>query len=500
MDNKLDKKENIDERKTSFGEKISLKIRKGFIGNRTKSILLVLILVLAFIAINMWAQTKDLAQLDITESKIYTLTQTSKDVIKDIQDEVNIYIYGYDANHAYVNFIKQYCAYNPNIKCEIVTESTHYDIITTYEMGTYNEILVVANGKDVSLYPDYTFQTSQYINGVAQDVDVTEQSITNAIAKVTDKDIAKIYFVSGHGEYNDSEITGLLSSLDVAVYEYDFLNLLSAAQIPEDCDVLTILAPTTDYTLEETELIKNYIYNGGKIFLAMTTVDKNTNFANLQTVLDLFAIKIEDGILYEGNANNSMNVQGSAVPIVLLPNYSSITDITSGMNQTSIFSVVQSLTVDYDKIEELNVSPQELLYTSTKAYNVTDYANGFKLEGLTPDVYVFARKMTKTIEVEGEDNKTSELIIIGNDTFLSDYDSIIGDYPIGYPGNNEFTMNCFANLTNKETNIEILKDITLTTFTSTARQDTIVQLIVFGVPILIILGGIIVGTVRKRMR
>ena len=107
MDNKLDKKENIDERKTSFGEKISLKIRKGFIGNRTKSILLVLIIVLAFIAINMWAQTKDLAQLDITESKIYTLTQTSKDVIKDIQDEVNIYIYGYDANHAYVNFIKQ---------------------------------------------------------------------------------------------------------------------------------------------------------------------------------------------------------------------------------------------------------------------------------------------------------------------------------------------------------------------------------------------------------
>ena len=35
---------------------------------------------------------------------------------------------------------------------------------------------------------------------------------------------------------------------------------------------------------------------------------------------------------------------------------------------------------------------------------------------------------------------------VSNDTFLADYDSIIGDYPIGYLGNNEFTMNCFKDM------------------------------------------------------
>lgn len=502
MDNNLDKKENIEERKTSFSEKLSLRIRKGFIGNKTKTILLILVIVLAFVTLNMWAQNQDLAQIDVTESKIYTLTQTSKDAIKDISDEVNIYVYGYDENHAYVNFIKQYCAYNSNIKCEVITETTHYDIITSYDMGTYNEILVVANGKDVALYPDYTFQTSEYVNGVAQDIDVTEQSITNAIVKVTDPDIAKIYFVSGHGEFNDSEISGLISSLESAVYEYEFLNLLSATEIPNDCDVLAILAPDVDYTSIEAEVVKKYVNNGGNIFLAMTTVDKDTNFANLQTILDLFAVKIENGILYEGNTNNCMNVQGTSVPIVLLPNYSSITKITSEMEEISIFSIAQAITVDYDKTSELNVSPQELLYTSTKTYNITDYSNGFNLEGVEPDVYVFGRKMTKTIKsgTEAEDNKTSELIIIGNDTFLADYDSIIGDYPIGYLGNNEFTMNCFANLTEKTSNIEILKNIELTTFTSTAKQDSLVQLIVFLTPILIIIIGIIIGIIRKRKR
>ena len=95
MDNNLDKKENIEEKKVSFGEKFSLRMRKGFIGNKTRTILLIIVLVLAFVIINMWAQNQDLAQIDITESKIYTLTQTSKDAIKDITDEVNIYVYGY---------------------------------------------------------------------------------------------------------------------------------------------------------------------------------------------------------------------------------------------------------------------------------------------------------------------------------------------------------------------------------------------------------------------
>ena len=501
MNDKLDKKENIKEREVSFGEKISLKFRKGFIGNKTKTILLVLIILLAFISINMWAQKQDLAQLDITENKIYTLTQTSKDAIKDITDEVNIYVYGYDENHAYVTFLKQYCAYNSNIKCEIVTETTHYDIVTTYEMGANNQIVVVCNDKDVILYPDYTFQTSEYVDGAYQDTDITEQSITNAIVKVTSKDIAKVYFINGHGEYTNSEITMLLSALDVSVYEYEFINLLTTTQIPEDCDVLAILAPRTDYSTQEAEMIKKYINNGGKIFLGMTTLDKNTDFANLQTVLDMFGVKFEEGIIYEGNTSNAVSLQGTTVPIVLIPNYSSLSNITKDINQTAIFSVVQALSVDYTKLEELNTTTNELLYTSTKAYNVVNYSNGFDLNGLSPDTYIFARKMIKTIPpVEGEEIKTAEMVVIGNDTFLSDYDSLIGDYPIGYQGNYEFTMNCFADLTNKESNIEILKDVTLTTFTSTARQDSVVQLIVFGIPVLIILAGIIIGTIRKRMR
>lgn len=506
MNNKLDKVENINERKVSFGEKISLKVRKNFITNKTKTFLLIIVIILAFMGINMYAQNKDLAQIDVTESKIYTLTQKSKDAIKNIQDEVNIYVYGYDENSPYVNFIKQYVAYNPNIKYEIVTETTHYDIVTTYNMGTYsdNEILVVANGKDVSMYPDYEFQTSEYVNDVIQYADVTEQSITNAIIKVTDKDPAKVYFVSGHGEFPNTEISMLLSLLDSSVYEYEFLNLLSASQIPNDCDILAILAPSNDYSATETEMIKNYINNGGNILLAMTTIGQESKFANLQSVLDQFAVSVEDGVLYEGTANNYASIQGIPIPIVVLPNYSSSSKITDSIEVLPIFSWAQSIAVDYTKTAEMNLSVQDLLTTSSKTYRVTDYANGFdSVEGLDANTYTIARKITKTIEVEGQESKTSNLVIVGNDTFLADSDSLIQASPMlynEYVGNAEFVMNTLEDLAEKENTLVITKKIDSATFLPTAQESNIVQFIVFAVPVIIILAGIIVGVVRKRMR
>lgn len=504
MNNKLEKKENLKEREVSFGEKLSLKLRKGIIGNKSKTVLLILIVICAFIAINMWANKNDLIQIDVTENKHYTLSQTSKDIIKNIDQKVTIYIYGYDENSTYVDFFKQYEACNSNITYEIVTETTHYDIITEYNMGYYNEIAVVSEKANVTMSV-YDFETSEYVNGVVQYIDVTEELLTNAIVKVTDKDPSKIYFVNGHGEFEKDEITQLINYIDLSVYEYEFVNLFSAAEIPADCDILAILGPTADYTASEVEIIKNYINNGGNLMVAMVTFDKEGQFANLQSILDLYAVSIQDGMLYDTNPSNYYAISNQPAPMVLLPNYSSVTEITSKIEYASIFSMVQAINVNYDKIEELNVSPQELLYTSTKTYNILDYKgyNGdVDLSNMTADVFIFGRLLTKTIPAteEGDIEKESKLIIVGNDTFLADYDTLIRDYPISYNGNMEFTMNCFKYLSEKENALEIHKNIEISTFTATAKQDNVVRFIVFGLPIIIILLGIAISSIRKRMR
>ena len=51
-------------KKASFGEKISLKLRKRLIASRFKTFILILIIVIAIWGINIWAESKKLAQID----------------------------------------------------------------------------------------------------------------------------------------------------------------------------------------------------------------------------------------------------------------------------------------------------------------------------------------------------------------------------------------------------------------------------------------------------
>ena len=46
--------------------------------------------------------------------------------------------------------------------------------------------------------------------------------------------------------------------------------------------------------------------------------------------------------------------------------------------------------------------------------------------------------------------------------------------------------------------IRIRKDVGVVTYTATQEQDNIVKIIIFGVPVIIIIAGIIVSVVRKR--
>ena len=94
---------NIQNEKPTFAEKFSLKFRKGFITNKFRTWILIIILITSFIALNIWASSKDLARIDVTENKLYSLTQTSKSQLENLNKDVTIYIYKLDENSQYVN-------------------------------------------------------------------------------------------------------------------------------------------------------------------------------------------------------------------------------------------------------------------------------------------------------------------------------------------------------------------------------------------------------------
>jgi len=279
----------------SFKEKLSLKFRKRLISNRMNTFILVLFLIVLFIGVNMFANSKDLAQIDVTENKLYSLTQASKDQLAHLDKDINIYIYGFTEDNVYVNLVKQYAAYSDKIHYEIVTEETNYEVVTKYELSNsnYNAFVVVCGDRDKTLYPDYEF--SSYDNETGDTIDITEETITNAILNVSTDDPVKVYFAAGNGEYTTSEITGLITYLEAQVYECEELNLLSVTEIPEDCDILAILDPTEDFNEDEANAVKSYINKGGNIFFGMFKQSETAQFPNLQSILDLYGVTIDFG-------------------------------------------------------------------------------------------------------------------------------------------------------------------------------------------------------------
>ena len=118
--------------------------------------------------------------------------------------------------------------------------------------------------------------------------------------------------------------------------------------------------------------------------------------------------------------------------------------------------------------------------------------------------------MTNTIkeadEEKGKKEVASNLIIYGNDFFITDQplqDMSGNTYYMIYLGNNaDLGLNSIANLTNRDQDITIRKTFSdsKTTFTATDGQKKIVKIIIFAVPILIIIIGIIIWVIRRRRR
>lgn len=157
--------------------------------------------------------------------------------------------------------------------------------------------------------------------------------------------------------------------------------------------------------------------------------------------------------------------------------------------------------------ENVTVSSEQLLTTSDSCYNITnvDAINqGLSIDNLEQASYPVAGKYTRSISIpsasEDEEAETidSNLILVGSTAFLLDQNNFYS-----YEANQSFVLNSFASLTGENDLITIQKyNSTSTAFTKTPTTfaDAIVKVIIFGIPVVIILVGIVIWAVRRRKR
>ncbi len=509
-------KENKDNNEKKVKEPISLKIKRKWLGNKTTTFFIVLIFILLFVLLNLLMKKIDLPEIDVTENKIFTLSDASKKKIADIQEEVNLCAFGFKDDSSLVDLLKQYNKANGNIKYELLSETSNKEKVEKYDLTDGYSLVVVEVG-DASTILDAANDFSSYDYQTNQRIDLTEQKITNAILNLTVENKPKAYFLTGHGEYTDAQLAVLTTYLGNEAYDYDNLNLLSAGSIPEDCDSLIIMSPTMDLLENEADMIIDYINKGGNIIFTKDTEENGKKYQNFQKILDLYGIEIQNGYVLEQSGDSAI----SNYPNVIMPKveYSEVTSelYSDGGDGPIIFVFAEKIkTLDEENAEALGVTYQKLLTSSENAYYVEDVSSNvndgsIKTEEEPITVAVLAEKTInptdnseeESEEINDDEKIVSKIIVIGNGLFTTDnvVSFVSEQYPMSYIRlNKDFMLNSIAYLTNRKDALTIRKEMNNSTYVPTERQDTIVQIIIFAVPLLIIVTGIIIWNRRKNKR
>lgn len=484
-------------------KKLIEKIKKSWLIKRTTTIIFMLAIVALFIILTLWINKLNLDPIDFTTEKLYTLTDTSKEQVKDIQNDVNIYFIGYSEESSIIDLAKQYHNVNEKIKIEVANSTDRPDLVEKYGIDTNSNGVIVECGSKSKILSSYDFYT--YDPGSYEQIDITEEKLTNAIRYVVAEKIPTIYFLEGYSEFLVSQNMNYLTTyLGNEVTNYDTLNILTTAKVPENCDTLVITSPNKDFDDVATNAIIEYINNGGNILWFNLLVTEEQNYTNVNKILAMYGLNpFNIGVIRETDASKMM----SGSPNVIIPNINS-TNITKNIPAALLVNATKLNFVTDEEMEKLNVTKVELLQTGEGSYYRTNFniSTDSKQSGEEEGPFTIGAELQKKVAEANEETnqkeKISKLVIYGENLFISDYSlSQSSAYPIiSYSYNKDLVMDSIAYLVDRQEDIVVRKDTNKVNYTATVEQDNIIQGIIFGVPVLIIFVGIIVWQYRRRKK
>lgn len=345
--------------------------------NGSYTAILTVIVIVAAIIINLIVGQlpEAIREFDMTDTQIYSISDTSKNFLADLEDEITLYVIADPGtlDSRIEKFVNRYAALSNKVTVELVDPILHPATVTELG-GEENSILVSCEqtGKTQTIsFDDIIVQdldySSYYYYGTTSYTETEfdgEGQLTSAIATVTSEVSKKIYTLEGHNEYPLS--TGASDLLDKNGMEVDSVNLLLDGGIPEDCDLLLCYAPGSDLSSDEYVQIMNYMNQGGNFLLIAGTQGKS--LPNFEKLLESYGLQFANEQAYLADtqryyANN---------PYYIFPVNQVSSEIMTGLTSDDLCLVVDATgLLELDETPD-GVSVSSFLTTSSGGTLVTE--------------------------------------------------------------------------------------------------------------------------------
>ena len=136
-------------------------LKKKWLRETSLTLILVAIIITIYFEINALVNKANVPDLDLTKSQIYSLSEETKDKIKDIDKDVKITLINMNNYDYVINYANKYNEINSKISVEKVDNlSARADLMTKYNLeASASEVIVEYNQKEKTLGVDdlYTY-------------------------------------------------------------------------------------------------------------------------------------------------------------------------------------------------------------------------------------------------------------------------------------------------------------------------------------------------------
>lgn len=345
--------------------------------------------------------------IDVSSTKIYEITDTSKDLLKKLDQDVTMTVLAdkSDTDERIKTFLSKYSALSDHISIKWIDPVLHPSALNEYQ-ASENSIVVSCEetGKTTTVSFDDIIvmdQASYYYTGTATEAEFDgEGQLTSAVNYVTTTENHTIYRTSGHGESTFSTtISDLMDKSNDTVTE---LNTVMDASIPEDCDLLLMYAPTTDLSETEVSALEAYLQKGGKMMVILGDKEKG-ELPNLEALMKTYGLEMADGYI----ADTQRNYQGNYYYI--FPELSLDSDLSSGISSEMVLVINSHGLTQIDPARD-NITTTPFMTTSQGGYAVTEDAQ-------TEGTYVLGAVATESVtDAASADAATSDSAENAEDT------------------------------------------------------------------------------------
>ena len=475
-------------------------IKKKWLRDVFLTILLVAIIFAVYFGINFAVKKINAEDLDLTTDKIYSITDTTKNKLQDLDKDVVIELINLSNYENLLDFMNKYTQVSSHITIERIDDLTsRADIMNQYQLEATENLIIIKSGeKEKILYSTdlYTYDYTTY-----EQIDKTEEKITNGIIEVTIEEKPQIYFLTGHNNYPDEYFMVIKDSISEEANDVKTLNILSAGAVPDDCDCLVITTLKEDLLEIEKDKIIEYSNKGGKILLLSDANILDTSMPNFNAILDLYGFKISNGVLIEQDTNKM--VYGSPEFII-----SQVQDvINKNVKMNLNICLVSAGRIEFkeeEALSNLGVTYTTIAQTSDSSFLRTNLkiASASKTnEDEDASNAIVAALVTRKLE----DEKEAKMIVFSNAVFATNQQMYLNEnYIISLnqlQNNTDAVINSLSYLTEREDTITIRKNPdSISYYTVTQGQHNVIMAIIFGVPAVIIIIGIVVWQIRRRRK